>query len=126
MPKLAECEIHNVRYNTETTDSCPQCFAENAKKNGDKVIKARSGYFRSIIAKKEIENENLKEQRQWLMEQVYFLRKSVAFLEIRKRELEDGIKGMEKILGVGIQAVEQLEDSKEFIELTEGKLDETN
>ena len=125
MPKLAECEIHNVRWNTETADCCPECFADKSKAQ-DKVLNARSGYFRSIIAKKEVENENLKEQRQWLMEQVYFLRKSVAFLEIRKRELEDGIKGMEKVLGVGVLAVEQLEDFKQFIELTEGKLDETN
>ena len=111
MNKLETCQKHDVKWNLETTDKCPECASEN-EDHKDKVLFARSGYYKSLVARKEVENNNLSEQRKWLMEQVYFLRKSVAFLESRKRELEDGVKSLEKIINIGVTVVEKIEDSE--------------
>ena len=92
---------------------------EDKRKSVSKVGPAMSGYYKSLIAKKGIENNNLKEHRGWLMEQVSYLRKAVAFLELRKKELEDGIKGLEKNFVVGIDAMEQLEENQSFLQISE-------
>lgn len=77
----------------------------------------RAGYYRQLIAKKHQENDNLKENRSWLLEQVYFLRKSVSFLENRKKELEYGISMMEKTIMTGIHAVENFNENEEFTKI---------
>lgn len=82
-------------------------------KNAEIVSPASSGYYKAIISRKQETNENLKGIQNYLLEQVRFLRKSVAFLEMRKRELEDGISGLEKNLHIGIQALEEAEGIEE-------------
>lgn len=89
-------------------------FEFGDKNKIERVYPAQSGYYKSLIAKKKEENGRLGETRDWLAEQVNFLRKSIAFLETRKRELEDGIKGLEKNIGVGISMMESLEEFKEL------------
>ena len=59
-----------------------------------------------------------KDQRGWLLEQVYFFQKAVKFLESRKALLERGIKEMEQQIDGGILAVEQLEKNKVFTQLS--------
>lgn len=83
------------------------------------VTTAQAGYYKSLIAKNEKESGDLKENRSWLIEQVSFLRKSVAFLETRKRDLEDGIKELEKQVYQGVGIMEQLEDNDHFEKLSE-------
>ncbi len=83
------------------------------------ILPAQAGYYKALVAKKYEENTGLKEQRGWLLEQVYFLRKAVKFLETRKKELEDGIYGLEKNITIGISIMEQLEENKEFQQLSE-------
>jgi DNA integrity scanning protein DisA with diadenylate cyclase activity len=53
------------------------------------------------------------------LEQVYFLRKAVALLESRKKELEKGVENMEKQIIGAIPAIEQLEDNEGFTKLSE-------
>lgn len=84
------------------------------------ITPAQAGYYKSLIAKKAEENIGLKEQRGWLLEQVYFLRKAVRFLENRKMELEKGVMMLEKNIEVGVEIMEQLEGNKDFQQLSEG------
>ena len=93
-------------------------FSGEKTKNTEIITPARAGYYKSLVAKKQEENSNLKENRGWLLEQVSFLRKSVAFLETRKRDLEDGIKNLEKQIRAGIGIMEQLEDNNHFEKLS--------
>jgi hypothetical protein len=83
------------------------------------VAPAQSGYYRGLVAKKIEENSNLKEQRAWLLEQVYYLRKAVRFLESRKAVLETAISSMEKQINGGIEIIEQLEDNGKFTEVSD-------
>jgi hypothetical protein len=77
-----------------------------------RITEANTAYYRGLLAKKGVEGKNLKQARDYLMEQVTFLRKAVVFLETRKQELEAGIKGLEKNVSVGIDFMEELEDLK--------------
>lgn len=84
-----------------------------------KVAVPQSMYYRGLVAKKLEENSNLKEQRGWLLEQVYFLRKAVNFLEGRKKELEAAVASMEKTIMGGVTALDQLEENDNFSRVSE-------
>jgi hypothetical protein len=84
------------------------------QKNHDAILLPQSEMYKALVAKKYEENESMKESRGWLMEQIAFLRKSIAFLEKRKRELEDGIAGLEKNIVLGVAMMQELEDSDNF------------
>ncbi len=117
--KFQECPVHNIKYNKETTKECPDCVEDERK--ATKVSPAQAGYYRAIIATKIEENKRVKETRDWLYEQVKFLRKSIAFLEARKRQLEEGIKMLERNIGLGIDIMENLEDDPKFIEASKNE-----
>ncbi len=78
-----------------------------------------SGYFKGLIARKSEENSNLKETRAWLLEQVYFLRRAISFLEARKKELETGVSMLEKNIFIGIEAMERLEKNENFTKVSD-------
>ena len=87
----------------------------SGKKSKTSIVDAtKADYYRSLLARKEEDKDNLQGTKGYLLEQVSFLRKSVAFLELRKRELEDGIKNLEKQVRVGIDAMQTLEDNNNF------------
>ncbi len=92
---------------------------EQQKANIEKVGPAQVGYYKGLVAKKAYENDNLKENRAWLMEQVSYLRKTVSFLEVRKKELEKGIESMEKTIYQGLESVEQLEENENFTKVSD-------
>lgn len=79
---------------------------------------AHSGYYKALVAKKVEENSGLKEQRGWLLEQVYYLRKAVSFLETRKNVLEKAVESLEKNINAGIGAMEQLEENENFTQIS--------
>lgn len=106
--------IENI-YSSETLE---EYMGKYESTNEEIVSPAKAGYYKGLVAKKAEENSNLKEQRAWLLEQVYFLRKTVNFLEFRKRELDDGIKSLEKNIFAGIGAMEQLEENENFTKLS--------
>lgn len=92
----------------------------SGKRPASEVVNpAKAGYYKALIARKEEENENLKEHRGWLMEQVTFLKRAVQFLEIRKGELEDGIMEMEKQIIGGVEMIEQMDETENFQQLSE-------
>ena len=123
MPELQNCELHKVKWNPQTIDECPECFAGKEDKK-DKMMFARSAHYRELVRKKDNDDTNLNQQHQWLLEQIYFLRKAVAFLESRKRELENGVGDLEKIINIGVTVVERIEDSERLnksVELLENE-----
>lgn len=123
--KTNTCEIHKLQWNPDTSSRCPNCIAEEKERGNSLVGPAKAGYYKALVAQKVEENSTLKEQRGWLLEQVSFLRKTVAFLEARRRELENGISQLEKQVHIGISIMEQLEDNKEF-EQVSGKIEKKN
>lgn len=108
-----ELSIVNKVYSSVSYESY-----SGIKKSGAEIVSpAQSGYYKSLIAKKHEENEQLKDTRGWLLEQISFLRKSVSFLELRKRELEDGIKKLEQQVRIGVDIIEKLEENNHFDKL---------
>lgn len=85
----------------------------------ERILPATLGYYRGLVAQKGEENSSLKEQRGWLLEQVYFLRKAVKFLEVRKQELETAVRDMEKNINIGITALEQLYENDTFTQISD-------
>lgn len=102
------CEGLHVDYSTN----------EITEKKNTVLTPARAAYYTQLVENKFEENNNLKEQRGWLLEQVYYLRKTVGFLEARKIVLEAGIKNMEKNILGGVSAIEQMEENNNFQNLS--------
>lgn len=99
---------------------------DKQKREVEIVTPAQASYFTGLVSKKLEENENLKEQRAWLMEQVSYLRRSVSFLENRKSELERGINLLEKNILSGIDAMKQLEDTENMTKVSKSMLKRNN
>lgn len=62
-----------------------------------------------LLAKKHGEFDDMTKTRDFLVDHVRFLRKAVKMLELRKKELEDGIALVERQLVFGISMVEDLQ-----------------
>lgn len=82
------------------------------KEETKQIYPAESGKYKALIGSKLEENGRLKDERGFLMEQVYFLRKAVRFFESRKLELERGIKMMEGQIDGAIPMIETIEETE--------------
>lgn len=110
--------VNNV-LSSNSFSSYKEKYGSTKKKqhNLEKVAAPSASYFSSLVAKKHEENSNLKETRSWLMEQVHFLRKTIGFLEVRKRQLEDGIADLEKAIMNGVGTMVILEENEGFLKV---------
>lgn len=111
-------QVNNV-FSCKKWGDYVKIHGSQEKRSAELVNPMRAGYYKALVASKAEENSNLKEQRAWLMEQVYFLKKAVSFLEGRKKELEKGTENLQQLIVGAIPAIEQLEENEGFKKLSQ-------
>lgn len=117
--ELSLSDVNDV-YASENWKEYISKFGSDADRSSV-VTPVTAGYYRSLVVQKLDENNSLKGTREWLLEQVRFLRKAVKFLENRRNELEKGVSELENNVKVGIDIMEQLEDNEDFQKAVNGK-----
>lgn len=96
-----EAEIVEVKNGGQVYEPVPSIDREGAK-----LLPMQEGYFRSLVAKKYVENENLRETRDSLAGTIKSSWKMIRLLELRKLQLEKDIQQMETYIRQGTQFIE--------------------